>query len=226
MSGALPKALTGSDIGRRPLAREVVEEHQRRRVIEAAIPVFAKRGYPPTIVDQLVEASGAGVGSFYSLFEGKEGCMLLSFDQVVGDTRAELRTAAGTADAWPDRVCAVLRRLLDLVAERPMQARVALVEIQTAGTAALARYSGAIEEAAALLRRGRAEFPEATGSLAEGFELATVTGIAWVLHQRLVGGRAAETGSLFPELAELALEPYVGREAALATIAAAEAAAR
>jgi AcrR family transcriptional regulator len=219
MSGALPKALTGSDIGRRPLAREVVEEHQRRRVIDAAIPVFAKRGYPATTVDQLVEASGAGVGSFYSLFDGKEGCMLLSFDQVLADTREELRTAAASADAWPEKVCAVLARLLDLVAERPLQARVALVEIQTAGTAALARYSAAIEEATALLRRGRTEFPEAGEALSEGFELATVTGIAWVLHQRLVGGRAAETASLFPELAEMALEPYVGREAALAAIA-------
>lgn len=226
MSGALPKALTGSDIGHGPLAREVVEEHQRRRVIDAAIDVFAKRGYPATTVDQLVEASGAGVGSFYALFGGKEGCMLLSFDQVVDDAREELRAAAAGADAWPDRVCAALRRLLELVAERPLRARVALVEIQTAGTDALRRYAAAIEEAAALLRHGRAEFPEATEGLTEGFELATVTGIAWVLHQRLVGGRAADSPSIFPELAEMTLEPYVGREAALAAIAATEAAIR
>lgn len=214
---SLPEALTGASAGRQRLPREVMEEHQRDRVIVAAIEVFAKRGYPATTVDHLVEASQTGVGSFYALFEGKQGCMLRAFDRVVADVRLRVEAAVPGNASWPQQVCAALRELLAFAGAEPRAARVVLVEIQTAGSEALERYNGMIEELVGRLRRGREEAPEAA-DLMPALEEATVTGIAWLLHQRLVSGEAAGIPELFPELAEMVLEPYLGKERAQAAI--------
>ena len=39
---------------------------------------------------------------------------------------------------------------------------------------------------------------------------AIAGGIAWLLHQRLVAGEAAEIKVLLPEMLQIALTPYVG----------------
>ncbi len=72
---SLPEHLRPIPAGREKLSREVMEEHQRKRVVEAAIVVFAEKGYPGTTVDDLVNAARVGVGSFYALFGGKKSAL-------------------------------------------------------------------------------------------------------------------------------------------------------
>lgn len=210
---SLPEALTGAAAGRRKLPREVMHEHQRRSVIEPAIEVFAKRGYPATTVDHLVDASPTSVGTFYALFEGKEGCMLAAYDSVVAEARERIAAAVPSGRPWPERVCAAVRELLAFVADRPLAARLAVVEIQTAGSRALERYAQTVDEAVALLREGRSLGPEAA-TLPRTLEEANVSGIAWLLHQQLVTGGAAEAAALYPEVVEVLLSPYLGEPGA------------
>jgi AcrR family transcriptional regulator len=215
---SLPEVLAGTTPSRKSLPRGVREEHQRERVIAAAVDVFAKRGYPAATVEDLTDAAQIGVGTFYALFGGKEGCMLRTYDRVVADARASVLSAVGGGRTWADRVCLALRAVLSLVAEQPLAARIALIEVQTAGPEALHRYSDTIGEVVRAMRRGRAEYP-ASESLTPTLEEATVTGIAWLLHQRLAGGQVADVEGLFPELAQMILEPYLGREEALRLVA-------
>lgn len=201
-----------SAIGREPFPREVVVEHQRERVIEAAIDVFAKRGYRGATVGNLVSAAKVGVNSFYSLFEGKDDCFLAVYDQIVAESREQMAAAVPAAAGWPERVTAILRSLLELIERKPLVARIVLVEVHTAGPAARARHARDLDEVAALLRSGRAQSP-VPDELPDSLEYATVGGLAWLLQQRIAAGEAAEIGKLLPEVLEIVVEPYLGAAA-------------
>lgn len=207
----LPSHLQSLPVGRDPLSREVMEAHQRERVLDAATEVFAKRGYQGTTVDHIVSAAQVGVGSFYNLFDGKEDCFIQVYDRVVADARERIAAAIPAEAAWVEQVLAALQALLELTAEQPFQARIALAEVQTAGPTALARYEETLDSVIPLLRRGRAFSPLAA-ELPPTLEEATVGGIAWLLHQRLVMGEVKGIEALLPELVEIAVEPYVGED--------------
>lgn len=205
----LPDHLTKVPVGRERIPQEILTAHQCDRILAGAIDVFAKRGYQQTTIDNIVATSKSSVGSFYALFDGKEDCMLQAYDRIVGDVRARIVAAAPAEGSWAEQFCAGLREVLSFVSSEPLAARVALVEIQTAGDRALRRYEGTCEEVVDFLRRGRME-RAAPGDLPPALERVTASGIAWLLHQRLVGRQAAEAESLFAELAEMVLSPYVG----------------
>ncbi|HXV06068.1 MAG TPA: TetR/AcrR family transcriptional regulator [Solirubrobacterales bacterium] len=216
----LPEHLMPGPAGRSPLPRTVMAEHQRERVLEAAIGVFAKRGYQETTIDHIVAAARIGVGKFYELFDGKEDCFLQAYDRIVAAARDRIATAISSEAAWPEQVLAVLRTLLELIAEQPLQARIALAEVQTAGPAALARYEQTLAGTANLLREGRA-IGGIAAELPPTFEDAIAGGLAWLLQQRVVSGEPVSQEELLPELVELVLEPYVGERQAARLLASA-----
>jgi len=196
-----------------------MEEHQRTRVVEAAIDVFAEKGYPTTTVDDLVNAARVGVGSFYALFGGKEECLVAAYDAAAKEAQAEAITAASSAATWGAQVAVGLKALLKWVQREPAKARIALIEIQSAGPSALRSYEETLDAVAGFLAQGR-EVGEVARPLPETLEQTTVNGIAWLLHRRLSTRDANSLDSLLGELAHLILEPYLGEEGAEQEIAA------
>jgi AcrR family transcriptional regulator len=215
---SLPPHLMKTPVGRDRVSRDLIESHQRERVLEAATGVFAKRGYPNTTIDHIVAAARIGVGSFYALFDGKEDCFAQVFDRVVERGRARLTDAIPVGAPWEEQSLAVLRALLDLIAEEPHAARIALVEVQTAGPESLARYEDLLEGLIPVLRDARNLTPVGV-ELPETFEDATIAGVAWLLHQRLVGGELDDVQQLLPDLVGILVEPYVGEDRAAALLA-------
>jgi AcrR family transcriptional regulator len=195
--------------GRHGLPANVVAEHQRARLLGATTELVAKRGYRGTSVDHIVKAAKVGYVAFYELFDGKEGCFLAAFEQIVSETRAELAAAVSPEAPWPEQICAALARLVELIAADPARARVGLVEVQAAGPAAFARYQEAIDAAIPKLREGRVYRPEAA-ALTDTLEEATLGGLAWIFHQRLVRGESAKIAGLLGEAIQIALSPYLG----------------
>jgi AcrR family transcriptional regulator len=207
----LPEHLSAKPAGRHRLSREVMTEHQRERVLDAAIGVFAKRGFQGTTVDHIVGAGKIGVGSFYEHFENKEACFLAAYDRILAEGREQIVAALPPGTDWPEQVCAVLRALLGMIAAEPLRARIMLVEAQTAGKAALARYEETIDSLVPLLRRGR-DFSPVAAELPSTLEVATLGGLLWFLQQRIVLGELDGAERLLPEAAEILLEPYIGQE--------------
>ena len=205
-------------VGRDRLPREVLNEHQRRRVLTAAIEVFAKRGYQATTVDHIVSAAKIGVGSFYSLFHGKEECFLAAYDRIVAEGRERIAATLPSDDSWATRLVAGLRALLEMVEEQPFAARIALVEVQTAGATALAHHERNLDLAADLLREGREQSP-VPDELPATLEFATVGGLTWFLQQRISAGESAAAIELLPEVLEIVAEPYLGATATAALTA-------
>ena len=206
-------------VGRERLPREVMAEHQRDRVLAAAIEVFAKRGYPGTTVDHIVAAAKVGVGSFYSFFGGKEECFLAAFDRIVAEGREQIEARIPAEAEQPEKVYAVLEVLLDLIVAEPLRARVALVEAQTAGAAARSRYQACLDQIVPELRRCRAASPIGE-ELPKTLEVAILGGVVWFLQQRIVLGEIGDAKSLLPDLVEIMLEPYVGPKRAARLLAA------
>lgn len=206
----LPDHLTvnANLVGRERLPKEVLEEHQRDRVLDAAVGVFAARGYNSTTVDHLVAAARIGVGSFYALFSGKEDCFLTLFDRIVADARERIESAAPAGAPWAARATTGLRVVLDLVAEEPQRARIVIVEAPSAGSAAEHRYGRLADELAAALREGRSADPRGP-ELADSFEEGTVGGFASLFGQLLSAGEAVDPATLFPELESIGVDPYV-----------------
>jgi AcrR family transcriptional regulator len=213
----LPQSLSKAPIGRTRLSRESLGEHQRERILAAAIEVFAKRGFQAATVENIVAAAKIGVGSFYAHFDNKGECLLAVCEQISAEAHSEIVAAAPPGGAWVEQALAGLHAFLNFVAAQPLAARVVLIEAQTGGPETLRRYGETIEELAEFLRRGRADAnldPEPPPS----FEEATASGLAWLLQGRLVRGEVDEIDSLFAEMAEVALEPYLGAKGTKAKI--------
>jgi AcrR family transcriptional regulator len=207
----LPEYLSKAPIGREQLSREELTERQRDRVLDAASGVFAKRGYQATTLEHIVTAAGIGVGGFYALFTGKEECFLAVYDRILAAARARIAEAVVGAEGWGQEAFLGLRELLLIFAEEPLEARIVLIEVQSAGPAATARYNAVIDEVAEWLRQGREHYPEAAG-LPPTFEQATVAGFAFFLQQRLLSSEPQEAAALFADSTQLILELVTGSD--------------
>lgn len=196
-------------VGRSKLPRDVMESHQRDPVLDVATQVFAKRGYPATTVDHIVASAKIGVGTFYSLFDGKEDCFLQAYDRVIAEAREKIAASVPSTAFWPEQACAALRAALELIVAEPLRARLVLVESQTAGPAGLAGHEQTVDELVPLFRRGR-EYSPIAEELPATLDLATLGGLLWFLQQRIALGELEEVDRFLPDAIQIAIEPYLG----------------
>lgn len=100
----------------------------RERLLEAAVEMFAERGYAATGVDALCKRAGVAKTSLYWEFQNKVGLLNAVIDQVVAEWVDEIRDASSSG-APRDRLDAALAALRKRVTERPELFRVLLVVI-------------------------------------------------------------------------------------------------
>lgn len=202
---------------RRRLSRKAQAEQRRELVLDRLTGVFAKRGYQAATIDHLIAGGKISMGGFYGEFEGKEDCFLQVYERVIDAVRAGLRETIPESADWPTAAALGIRFVLEFTAEKPMAARVVLLEAQTAGELAVRRHGESVAAVAAFLRQGR----EASGTsvaLPENFEEATASGLVWLLQSRLAHGDLVDAPELWPYMAKMVIEPYLGAARADQTI--------
>lgn len=137
---------------------------------------------------------------------------LVAFEAAVAEIAARVLPAYRSTDGWLERTRAGLVALLGALDERPMLARVLVIDSIAWGTAVLERRGELLEALAGALEDARVEvasfeaLPETTGENLVGASLS------WV-HKRLL----AESGplaELAPSLMSMIVHPYLGDEAA------------
>jgi AcrR family transcriptional regulator len=198
-----------------PTSRDQVAADQRRRILEAAADLIAKRGYHGTTIELIIRRAKVGYATFYKNFSDKEECLIGIFDEVGKELRPFLRNAYASHDGpWDERVAATLQALFEAIAGRPNVARVCLVEALTAGPVAVARYEQALENFEPLLLPGR-ELKASNAELPDTLEATLFGGVFWIAYQRLIVGEADKLLGLLPETIELVLSPYVGEAEAV-----------
>lgn len=105
----------------------------RARLVAAARPLFAAKGYAAVGTDEIARAAGVSRGALYHQFDGKEDVFLAVFEQV----EAELveRLGAGIASADPADPVAMMHADIDgwlAACAEPEVHRIVLIEAPAA----------------------------------------------------------------------------------------------
>src|SRR6201998_2732161 len=85
----------------------------QQRILDAAIEVFATRGFTAATVADVVAGSGASVGSIYHHFGGKNELFLAIFERMAGAVDRRIETAMRQAGLGTD-TAADARRTFEL----------------------------------------------------------------------------------------------------------------
>jgi len=203
--------------GRHGLPRVFVVENQRERLLNGVVEAVAEHGYSAATIAQITAAAKISRRTFYEYFEGKQGCFLAAYEMIEAHVLDSMLSAPGAGEEWPDRVRARLAALLDVLSRDVAVSRCFLVEPLAAAGEVAARYREAMQLLAGALRPE----PLPTGLNMEVRDQALIGGIATLIVRRLNSAGPARLPDLLPDLTELALAPYVGRQKAKRLAAAA-----
>ena len=179
------------------------------------VRVAAAKGYEATTVTDVIEVAGVSRATFDEMFEDKAACFLEAYDAVIDVLVAHVTSAfeASADEPWPDRIAAVLRALVELLAIESDIARMAMVEVTAAGEGARERYRAALARFTPFLEEGRTysgqgdELPPDTARFAIG-------GATSMIFDEVRAGRGPDLERLLPDLVFAVLMPYLGPEAA------------
>jgi AcrR family transcriptional regulator len=191
----------------------VIARSQRERLLEAAAQIVATKGYAATTVGDLTKTAGVSRTTFYELFGDKEACFLAAYDNAVEALVRRVVAAYESEQGWPDRAAAGLAALLEALAEQPALARLALVDIGSAGPAAQRRYRAAVQRLTPLFDEGRDFAPGGRGLPANTSRMA-IGGVTGLISDELLAGRAEELPGLLSDVLFATLVPYIGPDAA------------
>jgi AcrR family transcriptional regulator len=185
-----------------PLSRAKLS--QRQRIIRAAAKVVSERGYEALSIPAISAAAGTSNQTFYENFNSKREAFLAAYDVVAEKALRVGAEAFESESDGPEATGTALRALTEHIAGNQVFARLAFVEMMTAGPPALDRS----EE---MLSRVISSFGAGSKALGTGVPRvaleATAAGIWFVVQREIASGREDALPSKAPELATLALAP-------------------
>jgi AcrR family transcriptional regulator len=199
--------------GRHRLPPEVIARSQRERLLEAAIRVVAAKGYAATTVADLTREAGISRTTFYAMFEDKEGCFLAAYDGIVDVLVRRVAAAYETGGQWPQRARAGLAALLEALAEEPDVARLALVDVGSAGPAAQRRFRAAMQRLTPFFDEGR-DFAPGGRNLPANTSRMAIGAVTGLIADELTEERAEDLPKLLSDVLFATLVPYIGPDAA------------
>ncbi|MBA2346790.1 MAG: TetR/AcrR family transcriptional regulator [Solirubrobacterales bacterium] len=118
-------------------ARDSSVSPARARLLDAIARVSAQRGYAAATVADIVRAAGVSRSTFYEEFTSKEALFLESYRHGVDVLVARVAAAVAGAPDWQAQLRAGVRAYLAALEDEPQFARAYLLEVHSAGRAAL-----------------------------------------------------------------------------------------
>jgi TetR/AcrR family fatty acid metabolism transcriptional regulator len=103
---------------------------KRRRILDAAIQVFARKGYFAARVSDIARKAGVADGTIYLYFRNKEDVLVRLFDEVMAEHVEEARAAVRALPSVPERLLAIAERHLTVLGENRDLAAVFQVELR------------------------------------------------------------------------------------------------
>lgn len=111
-------------------------EATRRRILEAAIEVFAEKGYHETAVDDIVRASDTSKGAVYFHFPNKQGIFLVLVDELTKILAQRVERSIAREHGAVAKVEAALRTVIETFTRFRTLSRILFIETAGAGRAA------------------------------------------------------------------------------------------
>lgn len=185
---------------------------ERDRMIAAFGKAASEHGYRSLTVEQVARYAGTSSARVEEYFASKDEGIAAAQEAFLDRLWLDVLDACAESAAWPEKVRAALRSVLVSLAEASALARVFAVEAK-ASLAAAERQFAVLDRFAELLSHGRQHFPRAS-TMPTSTERALVGGVASIISGRLLDEEPQALMALEPELLELVLIPYVGRDQA------------
>lgn len=101
----------------------------RKRILDAAVSVFAEKGFHDAAVDDIARASDTSKGGIYFHFPNKQGIFLALVDYLAGQLIERMESAIETEQGGIAKVESALRTVLGVFASHRSLARILLVEV-------------------------------------------------------------------------------------------------
>ncbi|TMC55605.1 MAG: helix-turn-helix transcriptional regulator [Chloroflexi bacterium] len=108
--------------------REARLERRRGRIADAALALFATRGYTVTSVDEIVARAKVSKSAFYEFFESKEHCFREILAEEGGELIHDVLATAATGHDHHERLRRGITRFVVSCFERSDVARLLIVE--------------------------------------------------------------------------------------------------
>jgi AcrR family transcriptional regulator len=103
---------------------------KRRRILDAAVSVFARKGYFAARVSDVAKRAGVADGTIYLYFRGKEDILVRLFDEVMSEHVAKASEAVRALPSAPQRLLAIAERHLAVLGDNRDLAAVFQVELR------------------------------------------------------------------------------------------------
>lgn len=131
---------------------EQLAAERRSRLLEAALTLFAERGFSRTPIELLCSTARVTTRHFYEHFETREAVLAALYDRITLDTRRMIAETLMHNTAPPrQRMEATLHAFVDACTQDPRRTRILCVEIIGVSAEMFDRRRNAIREFAALL---------------------------------------------------------------------------
>jgi AcrR family transcriptional regulator len=163
---------------------------QRQRMVDAVVEAVAQKGYAEMTVADVVSGAGVSRRTFYEHFDDKLDCFLAAYEELSEVVLREVERAVAAAPPR-ERLRAGLSAYLQGLADRPLAARVLIIDILGAGPRAL-EVRECMRERWAASYRGVSQDEDVLRAL--------VGGIAELVQARLLAGEADRLPELVPTL--------------------------
>jgi len=179
---------------------------QRDRIVRGAARVVVEGGYDSLSIPAISAAAGVSNQTFYEHFQSKRDALLAAFRVMAEDSLRVAGSAFAAHGDEPEAVGAGARALLDYIAGNELFARLAFLQLPTAGPAALDQADEVLDRFTAFLQPGLLP-RQFDGPLGTTTLHAIVTG-AWAsIQYEMVHGRLESLPALAPQVVWIALAP-------------------
>jgi len=187
-------------------AREIQRQDKRARILEAAVRVFADRGFFNATVAEIARAAGVADGTIYLYFKGKDDLLLQLFEEKMAELLASAQAALAEETDAPARLKRFILHHFLAVEKNPELAAVLIVELrqsaQALRPAEKARLTAYLDVIAEVVRAGQDR-----GEIAQGISPSVVKrAIFGALDELALGwlrsGRRASLKKTAAEVAE------------------------
>lgn len=201
--------------GRHNLPREFVITSQRDRLLDAIAQSCAEKRYAEVSVADIVSRARVSRSTFYEIFPDKEACFLAAYDAILGRFVTEvIRACDSPGLTWPEIIERGTEASLRFLAAEPAFARMCIVDVFSAGPAALERYLSAVRMIASFVDGGRTMMPNRK-DVPESVASMLVGGAVVVIRSEIVDERTEFLPEIGPDILYSTLIPFTEKEEAL-----------
>ena len=204
--------------GRHGLPRDYVAENQRERILTALAQVVAESGYADLTVEAVVARAGVSRRTFYQHFSNKEDAFLAAYGAFAACVLERVEQAQRSETNFARQAEAILRAVLQQLADNPAAAHMLVVEVLAAGPKAIERRNAALRLMTEIVNRTTCALAVEQGQQPPPMITAetVVDGLVEVVYNRVQRRETSALPQLLPDLVYCALLPYVGSAAAAA----------